>query len=316
MGFTISIDETSIFPVICLTDEEQQTTAEIYATGALLNRFSIQQNGKPFNVVDGFSNPEDAAANITNGFKSAKLSPFVCRLKEGKYLFEEKEYKINKFYLQTEAIHGLIYNAPFKVTASGADDTRAFVTLSYEYTNTEEGFPFRYLAEVTYELEQNNRLILSTAIQNTGTGNLPLSDGWHPYFTLGETVDELLLQLNTKNIAEFDDKLLPNGNFTPYTTFVTPRLLGDTFLDNCFVVNDTDLPACTLQNPSTGLQLSIVAHASYPYLQVYTPPHRKSIAVENLSSVPDAFNNGIGLIILGAGESRSFTTSYQLSIAG
>ena len=314
MGFTISVQETSLFPVIYLTDELLQTSAEIYAAGALLNGFSVQQNGGPFNVVDAFSSPEDAAANITNGFKSAKLSPFVCRLKQGKYLFEEKEYKIHKFYLQTEAIHGLIYNAPFTITASGASDNHAFVTLGYEYTNTEEGFPFTYQTEVTYRLEQDNRLVISTLVKNTGNGNLPISDGWHPYFNLGESVNDLLVQLNSHSIVAFDEHLLPNGLYSEYANFIKPALLKDTFLDNCFVLKDTANAACILQNPSTGLQLTISASESYPYLQVYTPPHRKSIAVENLSSAPDSFNNGIGLIILHPGETRQFTASYQLSI--
>jgi aldose 1-epimerase len=47
-------------------------------------------------------------------------------------------------------------------------------------------------------------------------------------------------------------------------------------------------------------------------LQIYTPPHRKSIAIENLSSAPDAFNNKIGLIELGAEESHAFQTRYRI----
>ena len=315
MGFSITIDDSNMFPIIHLTDEELQTHAEIYANGALLNRFSILQNGKAFNVVDGFSGPEDAAMNITNGFKSAKLSPFVCRLKKGEYDFEGTHYKINKFYLQTEAIHGLIYFSPFTISASGADETQAFVTLRYAYSNKSEGFPFAYNTIVTYRLEQDNRLIISTTVENIGNGNLPISDGWHPYFTLGESVNDLQVQLNSNSIVAFDEHLLPNGLFTEHTQFSTPTLLGNTFLDNCFVLKDTNSAACILKNNATGLQLSISAIESYPYLQVYTPPHRKSIAVENLSSAPDAFNNHIGLIILQPKETKTFTASYQLSIA-
>ena len=64
-----------------------------------------------------------------------------------------------------------------------------------------------------------------------------------------------------------------------------------------------------LRDENSGLQLTIKAGQSYPYLQVYTPPHRKSIAVENLSSPPDAFNNGMSLIIAKPGR---LTTSARL----
>ena len=41
----------------------------------------------------------------------------------------------------------------------------------------------------------------------------------------------------------------------------------------------------------------------YNFLQVYTPPHRKSIAIEPMTCAPDAFNNKDGLIVLGPFES-------------
>jgi Galactose mutarotase and related enzymes len=50
---------------------------------------------------------------------------------------------------------------------------------------------------------------------------------------------------------------------------------------------------------------------NYPYLQVYTPPHRQSIAIENLSAAPDVFNNRMGLIELEPGERIGFSCSYE-----
>jgi aldose 1-epimerase len=68
-----------------------------------------------------------------------------------------------------------------------------------------------------------------------------------------------------------------------------------------------------LRDPANKIQLEIIPARSYPYLQIYTPPHRKSIAIENLSSAPDAFNNGMGLVTLAPGESADFTTTYKLT---
>jgi aldose 1-epimerase len=45
---------------------------------------------------------------------------------------------------------------------------------------------------------------------------------------------------------------------------------------------------------------------------LYTPPHRRSIAIENLSSAPDAFNNGIGLISLDPDHTRTFSVRYVI----
>jgi aldose 1-epimerase len=48
-------------------------------------------------------------------------------------------------------------------------------------------------------------------------------------------------------------------------------------------------------------------------LQLYIPPSRRSIAIETLSGAPDAFNNGIGLILLDPGTSRQFSVTYEVA---
>jgi aldose 1-epimerase len=131
MSFTVNIKNENVFPVIYLVNETEKTSVEIYSFGALLNAFNI--NGS-INIIDGYSSPQNAIDNITNTFKSAKLSPFVCRTTNGKYVFKNEEYKFDKFYLGTEAIHGLLYDASFKITDHKADDAQAFVVLQYKYT--------------------------------------------------------------------------------------------------------------------------------------------------------------------------------------
>ncbi|HYK45600.1 MAG TPA: aldose 1-epimerase [Parafilimonas sp.] len=306
MTFSFYSDDTDIFPVFRLRNNETQTEAVVYSFGGLLNAFIV--NGQ--NVVDGFSSCRDAKENITNGFKSCKLSPFVCRLPQGKYMFNDREYTTGKFFLGKEAIHGLIYDCLFEVTDSGADEKSAFVSMQYKYTKKDEGFPFSYECAITYKLQDGNRLSVVTEVTNMSNDKMPLSDGWHPYFTLGNSVNDLQVQINTNKLLEFDDRLVPTGKILSYNKFQQPELFGDTFLDNCFILSDHNNPACILKNKT--LQLSILPDASYPYLQIYAPPHRKSIAIENLSSAPNAFNNKIGLIVLQPGERKKFYTSFQV----
>jgi aldose 1-epimerase len=49
-------------------------------------------------------------------------------------------------------------------------------------------------------------------------------------------------------------------------------------------------------------------------MQFYTPDDRKKIAIENLSSAPDAFNNKMGLHVLEPQDTINFSTSYQAVI--
>jgi len=314
MSFSVS-QQAGLFPVVYLQDEKGETVAEIYSRGALLNAFTITRDGHSHNVIDGFASPQDAVDNITAGFKSARLSPFVCRVANGSYTFAGQRHNINKFFLGKEAIHGLLYDAPFTITAKWADSEEAFVTLEYDYTNRDEGYPFSFHSKITYTLRSNSTLSITSQITNTGNADMPLTDGWHPYFTLGGNINEWIFSMNAGKMLEFNTHLVPTGNLISNTAFSPGRHIGETFLDNCFVLNGYDAPACTLANEANGLRLTIRAVENYPYLQVYTPPHRKSIAIENLSGAPDAFNNGIGLIIAKPGELYTFATDYILHLS-
>ncbi len=228
MAFSVTVDANSIFPVVTFKNDDNSCEAEVYAFGALLNGFSIATAANKKNVIDGFVSPQDAVENITNGFKSAKLSPFVCRMKNGEYVHQGTAHKIKKHYLGGSAIHGLLYDATFTIKDSGADDAEAYVTLAYGYNKKEEGFPFAFSTEVSYVLGAKNKLTVITKVTNTGVYEMPLSDGWHPYFCLGETVNELKVEVNSKEMIEFTEELIPSGNKIPYDTFSSFKIFGDT----------------------------------------------------------------------------------------
>lgn len=313
MSFEVFIDHRQNSPVITLKDLQNQTTAEIYAFGGILNAFSISVDGKNQNLVAGFNSVLDATENITNGFKSAKLSPFVCRMGLGKFKWDDEFFKIEKWYLGKHAIHGIIYDAPYLIQSTKADEKSASVELYYSYPGIEKGYPFPYLIQVLWKLETGNKLTVTTTITNASAIAIPISDGWHPYFTLGDTVDDYTLQIDTCKQVEFDNELIPTGQLIADDRFTNGQLMKGIFLDNCFLLDDTIAhPKCILSNKN--LQLTILPATNYPYMQFYTPDDREKIAIENLSSAPDAFNNKMGLQILEPQQTINFSTSYIADI--
>lgn len=305
------------FDALLLKDEHSGTQAIIVPScGAILQHFSIKKNGHAFNVIDSYESKEDFENNCTaKGFKGCKLSPFVCRVNKGNYMFAGEAYHIKKFYLGQNALHGLIYDANFTVAVKDAGEHFARLVLQHEYAGTDPGYPFRYLCEVTYELRENNELFVSTTITNLDEGLIPVTDGWHPYFTLGKKIDELQFEFQSKEMLEFDEQLIPTGKYLPYQEYSSLKKLGSQFFDNCFTLNFSECqPLCVFRNAAEGIQVEIIPGSSYPYLQLYTPDHRNSIAIENLSAAPDAFNNGIGLVTLEPGHSGTFQTIYKLSL--
>ncbi len=315
--FAIDNKTKNGFEIIELKDLQGKTYAEIIpGCGGILHSFNIWHNGDYINVIDGYENKEDFDKNVASkGFKSCKLSPFACRIKNASYRFEANTYRPDKFLLNGSALHGLIYDAPFTVTWQFANDEHAGVALEYKYRGENEGYPFHYDCVITYHLKKDNELLVSTDIFNRDAdeGLIPVQDGWHPYFTLGGKIDDLLLQFKSNERMLFDAAMIPTGRIEPYEEFVQLKKIGSTSFDDCFTINHSgSQPLVILQNPATKLQVEVRPDKNYPYLQLYTPLHRTSIAIENLSAPPDCFNNGIGLIILPPDANAVFSTAYKI----
>ena len=303
------------FDKLILLDEVSNTSVAIIPKwGAMLHAFKVKHKGETVNVIESYDNGDDIEKNlVAKGFRSSKLSPFVCRIKNAAYYFGEKDYKITKFLMGKNAIHGLVYDAAFEVVAHLANEEKASISLLHKYRGEDPGYPFSYDCIVHYTLEKENSLSVETTVINKSEGLIPVQDGWHPYFTFGKRIDDLQLEFQSKEMLEFDEELIPTGNLIAYDEFNVLKKIGTTEYDNCFTLNfDTCQPLCVLRDAEQGLQVEIRPHNSYPYMQFYTPPHRNSIAIENLSGAPDAFNNGMGVITLTPGEEAVFKTVYKL----
>ena len=316
MAFQVSHTEQNNIKLIHLMDNNHSTCISVIpAVGAMLHEFIVPVDSKPFNIIENYSLDTPPKEQVTNYFRSVKLSPWVCRLAGGRYHFNSSTYQSNKMYQDGTALHGLLFDQPFEVTAESADETSASVTLTHDYNCYDPGFPFPYRCQVRYTLHPQNMLEVETTVTNLAETDIPISDGWHPYFRLGGKVNDWELFFNAKGMLEFDKTLVPTGKMIPFDQFNKPSPVGTTTMNNCFLLNlQQGQPACTLKNPVNGIMVSLYPDPSYPYLQVFIPDHRESIAIENLSSAPDSFNNKMGLMILPPGESRSFRVFYRAGL--
>jgi Galactose mutarotase and related enzymes len=305
------------FHKIVLQDDFSKTSAQIVPScGGILQSFVVFNDGKPINVIDSYDNATDFKDHVTSkGFLGCKLSPFVCRINGGRYHFAEKDYRIEKYYSGNHALHGLLFDEFFTVVEQQATETTARVSMKYAYRKNDPGYPFNYDCIITYELQNANQLDITTTIENKDEGLIPIQDGWHPYFKLGGRINDMMLEFQSREMVEFDSGLIPTGNMVRYEEYGSLKRIGEDVFDNCFTLNFAECqPLCVLKNNIKKIEIEIIPDPSYPYLQIYTPSHRNSIAIENISSVPDAFNNGIGLKVLTAGESATFKTAYKIRL--
>lgn len=291
---------------IVLQNTHTKAYAHIFSFGALLNGYGfLGKDG--INCIDGYESSTAAFAEKEAWFKSCFLSPFPCRINLGKFYINEKLHTLNKFYLGKHAIHGLVYDLEYEVAKQEQTESFCSIVLQANYKAADKGFPFNYLIEHNYTLAENG-LTVSTKITNQSSTTMPYAQGWHPYFKVSETVEDCSLQLSSNKQVEFDNELIPTKKIIFNPKFLAPASLQNENLDNCFIM-ENDKKA-VLENSTYSF--SVTAIKGYDYLQVFTPDHRKNIAIEVLSAAPDCFNNGMGLLQINSNETQEFRVLYHL----
>lgn len=289
----------------------------IPSAGALWHGWWINHKSGGKNLIKGYANADDLQKNLKDSYRSAKLSPFACRIPQGKYTYQGREYEFVNKFSDGNAIHGLLAGRPFQQVESVKQDDAASLSYKFEYRHDDNGYPFDYDCTVTYTLHDNNKVTLDTLIENISEEAIPIVDGWHPYFTTGSKVNDCLLQFHANELVEFDEQLIPTGKLLPYDGFVQQKKIGETELDHSFMLDkNAPQPKCTFTDPASGLAIKVYPSEHYPILQLYIPPDRKSIAIETLSGAPNAFNNGIGLVLLNPGEKKTFSVTFEAIIEG
>ncbi len=309
MSFSIDIQAIADFKLIRIKNQLTQEHIDISTKGGLLNSWILTPDAGCFDIIDG-NNFEGGWGNFeANGFKGGKMNPFSCRLQNGKYVHESKPYTIEKFYLGAHALHGVLYDSIFEIVETVSTENEAWVTLNYEYNQIDNGFPFNYSVTIKWIFEKENKVYVETSITNKDHKSFPMMDGWHPYFKLDETLNECTLQFYNKGILVYDESLLPTGDVLPCHEFESPKSIAAIELDNGYLLDKRN-PATTLE--SNNFKLVVTPDSNYPYLQLYIPSNRKSIAIENLSAAPDCFNNKMGLHIMQPQSVWILKTQYQL----
>lgn len=281
--------------------------------GAVLGDLQLFNGNNSISILDSYESVNDT--NAKAGYKSHFLLPFPNRMKDGKYTFDGKDYQFPVNDTTTNNnLHGFLETIPMEIIHEEATDNHAFVELKGRFEGLEY-YPFPFDFYVKYTLT-NSELIIQTKIKNTGKTAMPIGFGWHPYFRLDtKKVDDLKMQFPDCQIIESDNRMMPTGRTNEYPNFVTLTKIGNTSLDNCFILNNSDKEKATITLKSESTTLKIWQQTNtFPYFQVYTPEHRQSIAIEPMTCNVDAFNNKNGLWILENGEERQMEFGVEMLI--
>ncbi len=266
-------------------------------------------------LIDGFKNNKECMEDT--GFKNALLFPFPNRLKDGAYIFENKKYQfpINEPE-RDNALHGFLYNRPFKIKNYFVSDLDAGITLTYVYSGDIPAYPFPCDIEVSYSLSVVTGFRLGITVQNKSGGTMPVGLGWHPYFKIGQdSIDGFQLSIPSHKEYKLDKQLIPSH--LSLTQAGETLRLENKNLDNAYKISDesTNQSYIYLEDRKNNRSIKFWQEAGedkFNYFQIYTPTHRKSIAIEPMSCSIDAFNSKDGLIVLKPGQKIEMNCGVEL----
>lgn len=267
-------------------------------------------------VLDCYRTPEELDFN--NWCKSRFLFPFPNRLKHGTYHWENVIYQFPINDGQTgNALHGMGMTDPFRYTNLDTKAKSASIECTYKGKGDDPAYPFRFSFTVTFTLSADNRFELQMSFQNLHENPIPVGIGWHPYFQLDDQgVDKWQLQAPPCEMIGIDKYMIPTGKRYEYDLFKQKRPIRAEVLDNCFALTEANERALlNLSNDKYDLQYwQEMGPGKFNYVQLFTPPHRKSLAIEPMTCNVDAFNNGDGLVKLHPGERVSARCGLSLAI--
>jgi aldose 1-epimerase len=232
------------------------------------------------------------------------LFPFPGRLRDGRLVAGGETFQLPLMdSTKKHGIHGFTPRVPWRVAATdaGADfaSVQGFVQLSRDLPEAVGQWPSDFELGILYRLTATE-LRVSAHVENLGEKPLPWGLGFHGYFTLPgvAAADELVLTAHAGKLYEVDADNLPTGNLLDLPAdldFRSPRRVGGTKLDHVFTVDQPQF-ADPRQRTFAGLAtadpggptLTVSATVGFRELVLFTPPHRRAVAVEPYTCSADA----------------------------
>ena len=204
--------------------------SEITNYGArVISLWVPDNNGNFDDIVLGFDNIDDYI-NAKEKYFGATIGRYGNRIKEGKFLINDKEYYLEKNN-GLNHLHG--GNMGFSdVVWNAKQIDNQTLELNYFSKNMEEGYPGNLNVKIIYHLNNKDELKIEYFAKTDESTHVNLTH--HSFFNLlgagNETINEHLLYINANSFTPVDETLIPTGNIelvanTPFD-FSVPTKIG------------------------------------------------------------------------------------------
>jgi len=255
--------------------------AEILTYGGILRRLQVPVQGKPVDVVLGFS---DMAGYLQHGthYLGALVGRYCNRIRDARFMLDGQSYSLDRNHGQHH-IHGGAQGFShriWKVDEAGPHH----VLLRHESPAGDQGYPGNLHISARYELTEDG-LHLACRAKTDATTIVNLT--FHPYFNLSGNpalpANRHWLKIQADAYLPTDAEQFPLGDIasvaeTPFDFRTTRRLSeinGQSYeqlrlangYDHCLVLQPGRTYSAQLHSPDSGISMRL--HSPMPGLQLY-----------------------------------------------
>jgi galactose mutarotase-like enzyme len=259
----------------------------------------------------------DAWRGTGKSFGLPLLHPWANRLRDWRYAVAGRAVTIDRARGIVRAdendlpIHGALAAAEdWDVVDAGADGSAAWLCAALDYGRRDDRlavFPFLHRLELDLRLE-GDALTITTTVEATGSNEVPLAFGWHPWLSLpGVPRAEWELDLPARAELAVDGRKLPTGERVETAAERAP--LGDRVLDfNCAVASDARLLLA-----GGGREIAVEWAGGYRFAQVFAPGELDVACLEPMMAPVAALSTGDDLELAQPGERVGATFRVRVS---
>ncbi len=236
------------------------------------------------------------------------LFPIIGRLIDDKYIFDGKEYTMEK--------HGFARRNEWEFI-TGDKNSMTFRLTDNE--NTRTMYPFSFELRVTFTLDENT-LKVKHEVENKTDGTMYFSLGAHPAFNC-EIGDKLTFskneELKTEKIDLVRSLRLP-GKFSFPQDNGTITITKDIFNEDALILSSFESDSLTLHSDNNSRKIKFT-FGNAPYLGIWAKPGASYVCIEPWYGVndslekKDAFSKKDAINALGKNETFIFEWTAKFS---
>lgn len=272
--------------------------------GAELKKLVLKKNNKDY-LWHGDSKYWGRSAPV--------LFPFVGRLKDDKYVYNNQEYKMTQ--------HGFARDKEFELIDQGENHLTFSLT---EDKASLKKYPFKFRLEIKYKIKGNS-LAVSYKVRNCDQKKMFFSIGAHPAFywplNKNENKEDYYLEFNKTETASrylLESGLLNNQKEKLIEKSKKLELKADTFKDDALVFKDIKSEKIILKSRKSEAKVEM-EFEGFPYLGIWSQSAAAPfICIEPWHGIADSVDSSgkleekEGIMSLEAGN--NFESTYVIKI--